>query len=193
MMRQRLWLALLVLSATLTQCSKCKENIEPSLPPETQVGAGTFACRINGVVWQYKNPTGLNLFERTNWRYDPNEMKGTLSISGYRYDNNDNGLDQLGLRVDSLSLNKIAFIDSISQRLFVGYFNYQKLKPNECTDYLTHHVVNDPTKQYYRQGKLEVTKLDISARIISGRFECMISQKGCDTLKITEGRFDLKF
>jgi hypothetical protein len=95
MMRQRFWLALLMLTATLTHCSKCKENIEPSMPPETQTGAGTFACRINGVVWQYKNPTGLNLLERTNWRYDNNEKKGTLSISGYRY--NDNALDQLGL------------------------------------------------------------------------------------------------
>jgi hypothetical protein len=83
MTRLRLWLALLVLSATLTHCSSCKENIEPSLPSESQSGAGTFACRINGVVWQYKNPTGIfNLQERTNWKYDPNEKLGILSISG---------------------------------------------------------------------------------------------------------------
>jgi hypothetical protein len=193
MTRLRLWLALFVLSATLTHCSKCKENVEPSLPPETQSGAGTFACRINGVVWQYKNPTGfLNLQERTNWRYDPNEKNGTLSISGYRYDDNSNGLDQLGLRTDSLSINQVAYVDTISQRLFIGYFNYQKLKPNECAYYYSDNSV-DKSKNFYRKGKLEITKLDNQGRIISGRFNCTIYQTGCDTLKITDGRFDLKF
>lgn len=29
--------------------------------------------------------------------------------------------------------------------------------------------------------------------IIAGTFDCTIYQTGCDTLRITEGRFDLKF
>ena len=192
MKRLRFWLSLLVLSATLTQCSKCKENIEPSLPPETQVGAGTFACRINGKDWQYKNPTGLNLFTRTSWRYDPNENNGALSIGGVRYDDNDVILDRLNVHADSLALRKVTFADSTSQSLSIGYDNYQKLKMNECADYFT-QITIDKSKNFYRQGKLEVTKLDLQARIISGRFECTIYQTGCDTLKITDGRFDLKF
>jgi hypothetical protein len=192
MTRLRLWLALLVLSATLTHCTSCKENVEPSLPSESQVGAGTFACRINGVVWQYKNPSGLNLFTSTSWHYDPNENDGALSIGGVRYDNKDNILDQLNLHADSLSNRKIAFADSISQTLSIGYDNYQKLKANECGDYFT-EVIIDKSKNFYRQGKVELTKLDMQTRIISGRFVCTIYQTGCDTLKITDGRFDLKF
>ena len=191
MKRLRLWLALLVLSATLTQCSKCKENIEPSLPPETQVGAGTFACRINGVVWQYKNPTGLNLLERTNWQYDPNDKLGKLFISGYRYDDSNVGLDRLGIYTDSLSLRKIVIVNSSIENLRIAYDNYQTSKI-ECT-YNNTQVLVDKSKNFYRQGKLEVTKLDLQSRIISGRFDCTIYQTGCDTLKITEGRFDLKF
>ena len=191
MKRLRLWLALLVLSATLTQCSKCKENIEPSLPPETQVGAGTFACRINGVVWQYKNPTGLNLLARTSWEYDTNDKRGKLVISGFRYNDSNVGLDGLGLYSDSLSIRKETFADSISQSLRINYNNYKSLK-SECTYYNT-QVTTDKSKNFYRKGKLEVTKLDLQTRIISGRFDCTIYQVGCDTLKITEGRFDLKF
>jgi hypothetical protein len=195
MTRLRLWLALLVLSATLTQCSSCRENVAPAflLPPETQSGLGTYACLINGVVWQYKNPTGLNLLTRTSWYYDPNENNGALGIGGVRYDNNDVILDQLVLHADSLGLKKLAFADSTSKNLSMSYYNYQKLAKNECPNYRTQLVVPDTTKVFFRQGKLEVTKLDMQARIISGRFACTFFEKGCDTLNITDGRFDVKF
>jgi hypothetical protein len=192
MTRLRLWLALLVLSATLTHCTSCKENVEPSLPPETQSGAGTFACRINGVVWQYKNPTGfLTLQEKTNWQYSPNDIGGKLFISGYRYNDKNVGLDHLGISADSLSIRQEALVNFTSQNLSIAYDNNQASK-NQCGSYYT-QVSLDSSKNFYRQGRLEVTKLDNQGRIISGRFNCTIYQTGCDTLKITDGRFDLKF
>jgi hypothetical protein len=195
MTRLRLWLALLVLSATLIQCSSCRENVAPAflLPPETQSGLGTYACLINGVAWQYKNPTGIfNLQTYTSWHYDPNDRGGALSIGGVRYDKNNVIQDQLNLHADSLGISKVAFANSMSQTLSIGYNNYQKLKANECSDYFT-EVINNNSKNFFRQGKIELTKLDMQARIISGRFACTIYQAGCDTLKITDGRFDLKF
>lgn len=51
----------------------------------------------------------------------------------------------------------------------------------------------DSTKNFYRQDNLNFTKIDLSAGIIAGTFDCTIHQTGCDTLRITEGRFDLKF
>ena len=41
----------------------CKnQHAEPDLPPETQAGANTFGCRINGRVWvpQAKKPSDNN-------------------------------------------------------------------------------------------------------------------------------------
>jgi hypothetical protein len=186
MTRLRLWLALFVLSATLTQCKK------ESLPPESQTGAGVFACRINGAVWKYSDPKGaLNLREVTNWTYSPNENQGKLRISGYNYGNQSSSIDHLGITADSLSINKIAIANVTSKRLSLAYDNNQA-QVNQCANYYT-QISLDTSKNFYRQGKLEVTKLDLQAKIISGRFECTIFQTGCDTLKITDGRFDLKF
>lgn len=43
-----LWLWLLTMSCFFTSCKKEKEDI---LPPATQIGAGTFGCKINGKVY----------------------------------------------------------------------------------------------------------------------------------------------
>jgi hypothetical protein len=190
MTKQRLWLALLVLIATLTQCSSCKENINPNeLPPETQTGAGTFACRINGEVWRYNDPTGLNLKPRTDWSFIPNEKGGLLSISAVRYDNNNIAIDQLNLVADSLGIRKMALLDKEFHNMDICSSNPWILK---CSDFCTNSII-DSTKNFYRTGKLVVTKLDLQTKIISGKFECTFFKIGCDTQKITEGRFDFKF
>jgi Family of unknown function (DUF6252) len=40
-------------------------------------------------------------------------------------------------------------------------------------------------------GQLIVTKLDKPNRIVSGLFEFTTVVPGCDTIKVTDGRFDL--
>ena len=42
------------------------------------------------------------------------------------------------------------------------------------------------------RGQLVVTRLDLRAGIISGTFAFTLSQPGCDTVKVTNGRFDKK-
>ena len=50
--------------------------------------------------------------------------------------------------------------------------------------------------QYVReddvQGKLEITKLDMKNGIIAGKFEFTLTKPGCETIRVTEGRFDKK-
>lgn len=45
----------------------------------------------------------------------------------------------------------------------------------------------------YRRGGGYITKLDVTNRIISGTFACVFKNLQCDTVRITEGRFDIKF
>ena len=42
-------------------------------------------------------------------------------------------------------------------------------------------------------GRLTITKLDRTNRIISGTFNAILSKVGCAEIKITDGRFDMKF
>ena len=59
MVKYFFYVVLLFVSATTTHCTKTSTTPDDSnsLPPETQTGVGTFACKINGVVWKYKDPT----------------------------------------------------------------------------------------------------------------------------------------
>jgi hypothetical protein len=185
MTKQRLWLALLVLIATLTQCSSCKENVNPDLPPETQTGAGTFACRVNGQVWIYKDPTDIfSSKPTTTLEYDPNNKSGSLDLGCLRYDNDSKLIDYLVIYADSLLLKKERIILAKSESVGIRFYPQK----GKCSAYST------TDNGSYANGRLLIIKLDDKARIISGRFDCSIYQPDCgDTLKITEGRFDFKF
>jgi len=41
-------------------------------------------------------------------------------------------------------------------------------------------------------GQLTLTRLDEQAGIIAGTFEFTIAKPGCDTIRVTDGRFDKK-
>jgi hypothetical protein len=41
-------------------------------------------------------------------------------------------------------------------------------------------------------GTLEITKLALSEKVIAGKFSFTISTPGCETLIVTDGRFDLR-
>ena len=45
---------------------------------------------------------------------------------------------------------------------------------------------------YYRRGKLIITRLDKQAGIISGTFSFTLYKPGCDSIRVTNGRFDRK-
>ena len=185
-------LLLLLVGVTSIQCNKTTDDPN-DLPPETQTGAGTFACKINGVVWKYKDHDYEFLSSRpvTHWSFSPNESMGVLRISGQRY-TNDNSVadDVVALGADSLTLLK--------ERITIGDpaafgLDYNNFNGSSSCQYFASQQVYDRSKNFYRDGKLTLTYLDLKARIISGTFYCTIYQTGCDTLKITDGRFDLKY
>jgi len=181
------------LSTSLIQCSKT--TVDPNgLPPETQTGAGTFACKINGVNWQYKDPYYelLSTKPKISWEFDKSYLGGYLSIGALRYPDGKNSSDFIILVADSLNqANERKVNNSFFSDFGVKYLNY--VANNSLCENFSTYSSNDTTKNYYSSGKLTITKLDQSAKIIAGTFYCTIKQTGCDTLKITDGRFDLKY
>ena len=183
--------ALLLIIATTTQCNKT--NVDPDgLPPETQTGAGTFACKINGVVWKYKNPNYefLSTKPKTRWEYDPTLFGGLLYIGGIRYSDGITADEILNIDVDSINYKSEFKFGSTSYWGLV-YYNHKSNKTT-CEEISS---VSDSTnyKNFYSSGNLVITKFDKTSKIISGTFYCTIYQTGCDTLKITDGRFDFKY
>ena len=61
-MKHTLLIALVLTSLLFPQCKKNK-NDEPALPPETQIGANTFGCLVNGkiLIPQGSSLSGPNL------------------------------------------------------------------------------------------------------------------------------------
>ena len=190
MFKRIFYAVLLFISAATSQCSKT--TVDPNaLPPETQTGAGTFACKINGKIWNFNNPSGfLNNSPITRWSFDPGIRGGNLEILGFTYDAaGTTETSELDLYGDSL-IYKSQIISSRTLNHFaMKYYDFNSVK---CQGFSSGPLY-DTTNNFYSSGKLNISRLDQSAKVISGTFNYTIYQTGCDTLKITDGRFDIKY
>ncbi len=176
-------LVLLILIALVSSlgCSSCKKNITDrnGLPPATQNGSKTLGFLLNGQPW---TPQGFNGTANLSMDIDFGYQNGEFNIAAYQIKTTDNRA-YFGLSVGD-SLNYIVTPASFSltqNSLFGVYFSCAT-----CTyDYFDQSI--------YRSGHLLLTKLDKTNRIISGTFEATLYKSGCDTIKITGGRFDMSY
>jgi hypothetical protein len=179
-----LYLALLL----LTQCSKCKEDLFPKkqptaaiLPIETQIGARTCGCVVNGITFATLNTIkcngdwqGLTSFaiggdlNRTS-SYDDNSFSFNILLSGPLRDG----------QVFSLAPYNQPLNTTANQFAATAVTNHYK-----CS-YLGNHI---------KSGRVELVKFDGVQRIAAGRFAFTLYEAGsCDTLRVIDGRFDVKF
>lgn len=170
-------LPFLSVAALLTLSTCKKDDPEAQLPPATQTGANTFGCLINGQAW---TPRGNNGTSNYSVSYDPSYRKGTLNISTYRYNSNaDNDWQSMIIYSDSLKTPGV----------------YQLNRPNR-QEALFHNFKNgcefSGGSRNYCRGALTITRLDLQAGIISGTFHFTLYKPGCDSIRVTEGRFDKK-
>jgi hypothetical protein len=157
--------------ALLTQCKKNDPDPASQLPPATQTGANTFGCLINGQCWIPFGTGNYSIY------YDPNYRHGTINISAT--------LPGSGKDYQNITL----FSDSLKS---VGRYPLTFLKHQEAVFSNTKACSFFSGDPHYRKGTLTVTRLDAQAGIISGTFEFTLAKAGCDTLKVTQGRFDKK-
>lgn len=148
-------------------------STKETLPPATQTGANTFGCYVNGKLWL---PKGYNGTSNLIMSYDPTFNGGSLNLSAYRTESNDK--QDILIGADSLST--------------VGIFNFNS-KGSPLALYFdtkTSCSYNDP--QDYLRGTLQITRLDLNSNVVSGTFEFVVAKSSCDTIKVTQGRFDMK-
>ncbi len=164
----------LLLAYALNSCSLFPEP-DPTLPPITQNGAETFGCLVNGKVFV---PKGNSKYPAVVKIYN-----GWLNIFATRISGNEIG-DQIGI--------SIADVDKTGDYYFTEKKLFRYFGQN-CTAGLDDIPIN---------GKVVITKFErgedktnnLKWLIVSGTFEGTIlpSTKCSDTIKITQGRFDLK-
>ena len=164
-----LWLFLLHLNA-------CKE--EETFPEETQHGANTFACKINGVEWLPRGDDNLQPY------LEPN-----------------GGLFSIG----ALDRGNSSFTIGIKELTGTGIYPVFFTTENRDTTILIPDITfsfNDwknscfykrLTPDIYIEGFIEITKYDMTNYIVAGKFEATMKTPNCETLHITEGRFDFQF
>ena len=166
----------------LTQCSKCKNDPTPAdpasqLPPATQTGANTLGCLLNGQPW---TPQGNNGSSNYSVFYDQNPY-GVLDLRSYRYQQKPTDNFQYLL---------------LAARNLQGIKSYDLRNITECRvgwyDRLTKCDFNSDEPGTYCKGTLTFTRLDLQAGIISGTFAFTLAKPGCDTVRVTQGRFDKK-
>jgi hypothetical protein len=182
-------LLLISLALVLVQCKKREPAPPPtptdplaSLPAETQTGAGTFGCLINGKVFKAPYATSA----RADWQ--------TLTRLGVSSSLTENGISTTDATSILLALNGslannqsfLLISSALPYPIFTAGVNqFWAASAGRICQY---------EGGYIKTGKVELVKFDGVARIASGRFAFTLYEPGGgDTLKVTNGRFDVKF
>ncbi|GAA3930570.1 DUF6252 family protein [Hymenobacter algoricola] len=167
----------------LTQCSKCKQDDptpEDQLPPATQTGANTFGCLVNGQLYV---PSGNNGTSNYAVLYDPNFQGGSLQVLTYRY-------PKQGVpKTQEVSLGGIQISSTGTYQIGVTQVGVSYIDDNKSTPCNEFRSDRNNTSS---KGNLTITRLDLNAGIIAGTFEFTLAKPGCDTVRVTQGRFDKK-
>jgi hypothetical protein len=137
----------------------------PGLPPKTQTGAETFGCMINGQPWTLGPSNPCFLCPRL-----------VLDLGAGTFNLRANDKDYF-----MVIGGPITGVGTFRQS--VG-FNFNR---NNASCRFSR------ANTTYEQGEVVITRFDTQARIVSGTFEGVLYQPGCDTVKLTNGRFDIKF
>jgi len=172
-----IWLSICIISCEKPNNAVADPNNIPGLPPATQSGANTFGCLVNGVPWV---PAGSNGTSNLSIDYDPVINNGIFSIVAYRFNLSSNDQMIMGIRNGLNSLNSQSELTLSSNSLYSISFNERCHWFNQFTDVSSN-------------GTLTLKKFDRANRIIAGEFNAKMFKAGCDTIKITNGRFDFKF
>ena len=179
-------LLLSLFTAFLWACHKDQDPAPPKtqvelLPPATQEGKRTFGCLIDGMAWTPKAgfvPPALNI------SYD--EISGYFGLWALR--NLGNGLFQ------TVGIGGIFKTDGIYE------IPFDSVLRSDTSSYCAVLSSIDPStgmgnKEYWNtNGTLIITKVDRATGIIAGTFEYDAYSPECDdTVRITQGRFDVRY
>lgn len=158
-------------------CSKEKSD-EDKMPPFTETGANTFACKVNGKVWVAQQE-GLSFSEKLMASYGLESKK--MIVHGYKDTKSVN--EDIGFDLEKVNTVGEYNIGGING----GAAYYSIPKPFPGNNYLTDSTTT---------GKVIIKKLDTINNTYSGTFYFDLKREVRETeeevVHITEGQFDFK-
>lgn len=180
---------LLVLLATILLAASCKKTkidiplteLE-KLPPITQTGANTFGCLVDGVAWLPNGSKPQNGGSNIQVYIDPTFQGGRFSITGSKYNE-----PHQYISIGSFKCTSSGFFNFESSDNGIQF--YRNRFGSNHVDYST----ND--SGIYKKGFINITRYDLQLGIFSGTFEgklFKVNGSFGDTIRITNGRFDVK-
>jgi hypothetical protein len=187
-----------ILMLAFASCKSCK-SVEPSpeskLLPETQTGANTFGCLIDGQPWIPNSSGGFMGSPAINGGYLGEPIFTPLDPQGrdkhrvqLRLYKKDGSSMQLYLeKVEKSGRYALNFDTEINPNLVYprsyGYYSIRNATPATSSSYIT-------TSQY--TGWVNFTVADTISKKIAGTFEFdAIDRNSGKIIKITQGRFDI--
>ena len=177
------FLHIIVLCLTLCSCESCEEQEWDTLPPETQKGANTFGCYVNGELF---------VGQVKGFIFPPAGIPPLVAIFNHK-------TNRLSIHCESnngpwIGLDIYNPIENESDALTLGYFTPRGIR--DCDNFGCDNC-----------GRILITKFDTINRIVSGTFEfsgrCSeitfdesgdpkILFIGDSTVQVTDGRFDIR-
>ncbi|MBN8682016.1 MAG: hypothetical protein J0L99_05170 [Chitinophagales bacterium] len=176
-MKNTLLFILLLAALSFSACEK--EKTPPTelekLPAATQEGKNTFGCLVDGKAWTPK--WGGLLKPELTPMY--NEIIGQFALTAYQYQNDSRESISLGTKPQGVFAPG-EVITRDSNFVYVS-------KKDPCSS-------SSQSFYWSKSGTIQITRLDVSTGIISGTFEFDAVSETCqDTVRITDGRFDIKY
>ena len=173
-------LLLLTLSILFACCNK-DDNPTPTptpvsqLPPETQTGANTFGCLLDGQVFK-PGTTGSN----------PLDCVYQFVDGGYYFSLQANKRD---------ASNNLIALGCSTQKLEIAegqtYILKERIDGNSYGKYFLN--IEFTYTSLINNGEMKITKLDLINKIVSGTFWYNIKDFQGNSHQIREGRFDLQY
>ncbi len=169
--------------------ASCKKTIPDTpltelekLPPIAQTGANTFGCLVDGKAWLPNGRKPQNGGPNIQVYVDPTLQGGRFAITGHQY--NIPGSD---VSIGCSNCTNSGFYDLNNNINGASYYK-TILGSMPCE-------LSSSDNGTYKSGFLNISKYDLTTGIFSGTFEFKLynSQSLCgDTIRITNGRFDVK-
>ncbi len=196
----KLLLLLLVITISYIGCQK--NNSTPpdnpyGLPNATQTGENMFACRVNGKNYIVSDPNSYTI----GISFHNNNTRDTLGVgaSGSFTDTSITRIDEVWIQIDKQVKEGDTYRLNDTATAF-ALIHYQSAPCGPTSGYGGSQWL----KTY--DGDVTISKFSGTYRliggtasgydpnsIIAGTFNFMIAVPGCDTIKVTDGRFDINY
>ena len=178
---------LLIIIACANIFAACKKDkTEPTelskLPAATQTGANTFGCIVNGKAWVAQTDCKFLCNSPFKMFYDASLGGGLSIISSIELGANGTN-QQIIFSFDSTNF-KTSFIYNNNINMKFAYQDLINHTPCSSLRSIDLGVLTI--------GKVILSRYDLTTGIVSGTFEFTLSKNGCETISVTEGRFDKK-